>query len=636
MSYNTGNPIGSTDARDLSDNAENLDVAVNGSGNVWTDRLGNARPTWNSIASYAGPAYDASTYGSLEAALTALGAGPATIQYTTSQTFTSNKTIPAGVELMPLNGAVINHGAYTISYAGSTKRWPSAQVFNGTGDVTGLAESMPDWFAANAVPGTTDMCSAIIKAIKAAKKVSFKPGVIYFQSSQIAASGTTGRTLIGNGATLKTTAASDFSQIYLDSTNSGWDISGLKFVGAANTGSYTVGVYGVDGYQSSNNYIHDNTFDALHVAVYLRDEVGTTGNATNPTNNRVDKNRILTMVEWQTGNGGYGVLLTHAKETHVINNQMIGPIGRHGVYVSAGTRGSVITENTIYSDRAQISIYMNSAGDDITGNIISNNALYGPGTYNAYHHGIYLSGNVYRNTFVGNKIYGPGDGGIYLEVGGTWYPSYNTFIGNNIINAGSSSIQIVGGFGNQILGGTVSGGNVGNVTVNDIVVASNGAIIGHDNVISGLNILAPTNPVRYSIAFDTNTYGNVASNNKINSGATFNDIYDGGSNTVNPVNRNTQTLTDAATVVVDPRIGELASITLSQNTTFNGPAYVQKGDKITFLITQDATGGRTVAWGSAFKVSWSDAGNTANKKSSVSFICDGTYYVQVGAQVPWY
>lgn len=43
--YNTGNPIGSKDPRDLYDNAENLDVAVNDDAATWVDRLGVQRST---------------------------------------------------------------------------------------------------------------------------------------------------------------------------------------------------------------------------------------------------------------------------------------------------------------------------------------------------------------------------------------------------------------------------------------------------------------------------------------------------------------------------------------------------------------------------------------------------------------
>lgn len=45
MTFDTGNPVPSKDPRDLVDNAEKMDEAVNGTGDSWTDRLGNERPT---------------------------------------------------------------------------------------------------------------------------------------------------------------------------------------------------------------------------------------------------------------------------------------------------------------------------------------------------------------------------------------------------------------------------------------------------------------------------------------------------------------------------------------------------------------------------------------------------------------
>lgn len=48
--YNTQNPIGSTDPRDLYDNAENLDKAINTTTDeTWNDRLGVERKTWFGI-----------------------------------------------------------------------------------------------------------------------------------------------------------------------------------------------------------------------------------------------------------------------------------------------------------------------------------------------------------------------------------------------------------------------------------------------------------------------------------------------------------------------------------------------------------------------------------------------------------
>lgn len=49
MAFNTGNPIGSNDPRDLVDNAENLDRAVNGTAPQWIDRLGASRVSWEGL-----------------------------------------------------------------------------------------------------------------------------------------------------------------------------------------------------------------------------------------------------------------------------------------------------------------------------------------------------------------------------------------------------------------------------------------------------------------------------------------------------------------------------------------------------------------------------------------------------------
>jgi hypothetical protein len=61
MTYNTGNPIGSAAAKDLSDNAQNLDKFSNGEAYEYNDRLGRKRKSlkWIEDASLAIPAIDA-------------------------------------------------------------------------------------------------------------------------------------------------------------------------------------------------------------------------------------------------------------------------------------------------------------------------------------------------------------------------------------------------------------------------------------------------------------------------------------------------------------------------------------------------------------------------------------------------
>lgn len=112
-------------------------------------------------------AYDVDDYASLAAAVASIGSTPTTLQFAADVTLAANLVIPSTLELMPLNGAVINHGAYTINYAGSTARWPLTQIFNGTGAVTltGAEYQYAEWFATNATPGTTNMTTAINAAI---------------------------------------------------------------------------------------------------------------------------------------------------------------------------------------------------------------------------------------------------------------------------------------------------------------------------------------------------------------------------------------------------------------------------------------------------------------------------------------
>lgn len=58
MAYNTGNPVGSTGPRDLSDNSENFDRAVNATGFTWVDRLGNVRTSLRGQVGYVGTGVD--------------------------------------------------------------------------------------------------------------------------------------------------------------------------------------------------------------------------------------------------------------------------------------------------------------------------------------------------------------------------------------------------------------------------------------------------------------------------------------------------------------------------------------------------------------------------------------------------
>jgi len=89
----------------------------------------------------------------------------------------------------------------------------------------------------------------------------------------------------------------------------------------------------------------------------------------------------------------------------------------------------------------------------------------------------------------------------------------------------------------------------------------------------------------------------------------------------------TQTLTDGATVNWNLALGAMATVTLGDNRTLANPTNLVAGASYILIITQDGTGGRTLAFGSAYKFpggtdpTLSTAGGAVD---IVAFLCDGT------------
>jgi hypothetical protein len=106
-------------------------------------------------------------YATLAAAVAALGSTPATVSFSSDQTLAANLTVPATLEIIPANGAKIVHGAYTVAVASSTVRWPLAQVFDGTGAVSGLRKSCPEWFGLSTSGTAASNTTALNQSINA-------------------------------------------------------------------------------------------------------------------------------------------------------------------------------------------------------------------------------------------------------------------------------------------------------------------------------------------------------------------------------------------------------------------------------------------------------------------------------------
>ena len=101
-----------------------------------------------------------------------------------------------------------------------------------------------------------------------------------------------------------------------------------------------------------------------------------------------------------------------------------------------------------------------------------------------------------------------------------------------------------------------------------------------------------------------------------------------------------QTVASSATPALDCNLGNAVSLATGANATvtWGAPTNVPPaGERVTITITQDATGARTVAFNAAyiFPTAFSNTGNTANKKTTVLFVSDGTSLVAQGAN-SWY
>jgi len=95
----------------------------------------------------------------------------------------------------------------------------------------------------------------------------------------------------------------------------------------------------------------------------------------------------------------------------------------------------------------------------------------------------------------------------------------------------------------------------------------------------------------------------------------------------------TLTLTDGATIDWNTNSGQVATVTLGGNRTFNAPTNLVNGGFYALEIVQDGTGSRTATWNSVFKFTGATAPTlttTASAKDYLVFRSDGTNLYEQG------
>jgi hypothetical protein len=89
------------------------------------------------------------------------------------------------------------------------------------------------------------------------------------------------------------------------------------------------------------------------------------------------------------------------------------------------------------------------------------------------------------------------------------------------------------------------------------------------------------------------------------------------------------TLTDSANITWDVSLGMVAAVTLQGNRTLANPTNLQPGMRLSIEIVQDATGGRTLSFGTlyVFPAGTPTIGTAALQKTVIEFFYDGSQLV---------
>lgn len=200
--------------------------------------------------------YRLADYGSISSAVSAIGTERAVLLCDAAITLSDDPTVLSTTTFQAVQGCMITTTGHTVTIP-VIEAGPY-QIFSGSGTVSGLKESTPDWFAVNTTPGTTDMLSAIQSAITAAPVVKLQPNTTYAIDTT-----TTGllipsyTTLDLNGSTIKR-IGSDIDHKMIQNENYGvstdYDIvikngtfQGTGAAGTVSNQGACIGFYKVDG-----------------------------------------------------------------------------------------------------------------------------------------------------------------------------------------------------------------------------------------------------------------------------------------------------------------------------------------------------------------------------------------------------
>lgn len=333
--------------------------------------------------------------------------------------------------------------------------------------------------------------------------------------------------------------------------------------------------------------------------------------------NRVVSNRVT---RCGSGTDGYGIL-TEEVVNGVVANNSVTDGGADGIRLGGGTMNTAVTGNTV-SGNALDGIVLDKARNPnnyflaeiaITGNVVRLNGR----------HGIRLLG-VQRSTLVGNNI---------VTDNGTSAPS--TFAGLLIDKDASpcQTVHVVGNvFGNALPSGAgtgSSGQQVYGVRVNQNVAAI-------DVTVTGNYFRGCTTANVYARSTAITIFGNYSFDGILDGGGATTARYGGnmGSDYAGVTAAGVATVTHASgTLTIRP--SDTTIVTLNGNVSTLNISDAKPGMKVTLVLLQDATGGRTVGWHSSFKFAGGSAPSApaAGTRNILTFVYDGTNWLECSRSV---
>lgn len=163
-----------------------------------------------------------STYASLTAAVTAIGSStPTDLIIDLPTTITANTVVPKNIHVVAYKAGMIALSGFNLTFNGNFDAG-NYQSFSGTGAVSGISSTIPQWWGAKG-DGVADDVTAIQAAINASSNISLPCGTYNISAELLLATAT------GNIYQLE--GAGDCSVINITGTNKGIHVTGTAGVG---------------------------------------------------------------------------------------------------------------------------------------------------------------------------------------------------------------------------------------------------------------------------------------------------------------------------------------------------------------------------------------------------------------------